>query len=45
MKEMNDFAAVYLYHNPLHLDTYKELLRMEKEVLNMTNNLISESDK
>ncbi len=23
MKEMNEFAGVYLYHNPLHLDTYK----------------------
>jgi hypothetical protein len=22
-KEVNDFAAKYMYHNPLHLDTYK----------------------
>ena len=28
-KEINDFAAKYMYHNPLHLDTYKELGKME----------------
>jgi hypothetical protein len=22
-KEVNNFAAKYMYHNPLHLDTYK----------------------
>ena len=40
--EMSKFAGVYLYHNPLHLDTYKELIKMEKEVLNMTNSLITD---
>lgn len=31
----------YLYQNPLHLDTFKELLRMESEVLQMTSDLLS----
>lgn len=44
IKEMNDFAGVYLYQNPLHLDTYRELMRMEKEVLNMTNSLLTSKD-
>lgn len=22
-REVSDFAAKYMYHNPLHLDTYK----------------------
>jgi hypothetical protein len=22
-REVNDFAAKYMYHNPLHLDTFK----------------------
>lgn len=28
-KEINNFAAKYMYHNPLHLDTYKEVNKME----------------
>jgi len=42
-KEVSDFAAKYMYHNPLHLDTYKEVSRMEAEVLKMTANLISKN--
>lgn len=44
MDQMNDFAAPYLYQNPLHLGTYKELNKMENEVLNMTANLLTEKD-
>jgi glutamate/tyrosine decarboxylase-like PLP-dependent enzyme len=40
-REVSDFAARYMYHNPLHLDAFKELSKMEAEVLAMTNNLIS----
>lgn len=29
MEQMSDFAAPYLYQNPLHLGTYKELNKME----------------
>jgi len=32
-----------MYHNPLHLDTYKELMRMEAEVLRMTASLVSKN--
>lgn len=32
-----------MYHNPLHLDTYKELMRMEAEVLRMTASLVSQT--
>ena len=39
---MNNFAAVYMYHNPLHLSTYKELIKLEKEVLDMTNALLTD---
>ena len=27
--ELNAFASKYMYHNPLHLDTFKELMKME----------------
>jgi glutamate/tyrosine decarboxylase-like PLP-dependent enzyme len=30
-----------MYHNPLHLDAFKELGKMEAEVLAMTSSLIS----
>lgn len=40
-EELNNYAAKYMYHNPLHLDTYKQLMRMEAEVLKMTASLIS----
>jgi len=40
--ELNAFASKYMYHNPLHLDTYKELMRMEAEVLRMTASLVSQ---
>lgn len=40
-KEISDFASKYMYHNPLHLDAFKELSKMEAEVLTMTANLIS----
>jgi hypothetical protein len=39
--ELNEFASKYMYHNPLHLDTFKELMKMEAEVLKMTASLIS----
>ena len=39
---MNKFAAIYMYHNPLHLSTYKELMKLEKEVLDMTNSLLTD---
>lgn len=32
-----------MYHNPLHLDTYKEVSKMEAEILKMTANLISKN--
>ena len=38
---MSDFAAKYMYHNPLHLDTYKEVGKMEAELLRMTGSLVS----
>lgn len=41
-EEMNKFAAMYMYHNPLHLSTYKELMKLEKEVLDMTNSLLTD---
>ena len=40
-REVSDFAAKYMYHNPLHLDAFKELSKMEGEVLAMTAGLIS----
>ncbi len=40
-KEASDFASKYMYHNPLHLDTYKELTKIEAEVIKMTGSLIS----
>ena len=40
-REVADFAAKYMYHNPLHLDGYKELVKMEAELLRMTGSLIS----
>ena len=30
-----------MYHNPLHLDAFKELSKMEGEVLAMTASLVS----
>lgn len=42
-EDLNKFAAKYMYHNPLHLDTYKELMRMEAEVLRMTASLVSKN--
>jgi glutamate/tyrosine decarboxylase-like PLP-dependent enzyme len=45
MEAATTFGAHYLYQNPLHLETYKELLRMENEVLDMTNALITTSNK
>ena len=27
-EQINNFAAKFMYHNPLHLDTYKELSRI-----------------
>lgn len=39
--ELNEFASKYMYHNPLHLDTFKELMKIEAEVLKMTASLIS----
>lgn len=42
-REVSDFAAKYMYHNPLHLDTYKEVSKMEAEVLLMTSSLISKN--
>jgi sphinganine-1-phosphate aldolase len=42
-KEVNNFAAKYMYHNRLHLDTYKEVSKMEAEVLKMTSSLISKN--
>ena len=41
MKAMSDFAGPYLYQNPLHLGTYKELNKMENEVLAMTADLLT----
>ena len=41
-KAVNDFSAIYMYHNPLHLDTFKELLKMESEILRMTGNLLTQ---
>ena len=38
---MRDYASKYMYHNPLHLDAFKELSKMEGEVLAMTASLIS----
>ena len=32
-----------MYHNPLHLNAFKELTKMETEVLKMTSNLVSEN--
>jgi glutamate/tyrosine decarboxylase-like PLP-dependent enzyme len=32
-----------MYQNPLHLDTYKELSKMEAELLKMTGSLISKN--
>jgi glutamate/tyrosine decarboxylase-like PLP-dependent enzyme len=43
-KEVSDFAAKYMYHNPLHLDTYKEVSKMEAEVLRMTASLITKNN-
>lgn len=42
-KEVSDFAAKYMYHNPLHLDTYKEVSKMEAEILRMTASLVSKN--
>ncbi len=42
--EVSDFAAKYMYHNPLHLDTYKEVSKMEAEVLRMTASLITKNN-
>ena len=36
-EKMTKFAGPFLYQNPLHLDTYKELMKIEKELLDMTN--------
>ena len=41
VKEVRDYAAKYMYHNPLHLDAFKELSKMEGEVLAMTASLVS----
>ena len=41
--ELNAFASKYMYHNPLHLDTYKELMKMEAEVIKMTGSMISKN--
>lgn len=32
-----------MYHNPLHLDTYKEVGKMQAELLKMTASLISKN--
>lgn len=29
LEDIRNFSKNYLYHNPLHLDTYKEVMRME----------------
>jgi glutamate/tyrosine decarboxylase-like PLP-dependent enzyme len=42
-REVSDFAAKYMYHNPLHLDTYKEVGKMEAEVLRMTYSLVTKN--
>lgn len=42
-QQVSDFAAKYMYHNPLHLDTYKEVGKMEAELLKMTSSLISKN--
>ncbi len=40
-KAVCDFAAKYMYQNPLHLDAHKELSKLEAEVLRMTGSMIS----
>lgn len=34
-----------MYHNPLHLDAFPELIRMESEVIKMTGSLLSKDGK
>lgn len=43
-REVSDFASKFMYHNPLHLDTYKEVSKMEAEVLRMTASLITKNN-
>lgn len=43
-ESVNSFGAMYMYQNPLHLDTFKELLKMESEVIKMTGNLLTQKN-
>ena len=42
-RETSEFAAKYMYHNPLHLNAFKELTKMETEILKMTSNMVSDN--